>query len=282
MTNLLKALLNLQTYADNDLNKITKLSRGIYGGIRINKVGDPLELFVKDMFCNSFRLSPQQKATAYASIFSHQGSQNNPPDAMILNGDALEIKKVEGFNGSTIALNSSFPRVKIFSTDPMISDECRNCENWTEKEVIYSVGHQEQNKVKALIFVFGNCFAADAQIYENIKSKIIEGVSKLGLSLSKTKEVGRLNKIDPLQITDMRIRGMFQIKSPIKYFSNFVKIETNKKLSVFAIMRKSKFDSFSKAEQKLVLSKMNVSNIKLKEPNNPSKNFEAVLISYNF
>lgn len=36
-----------------------------------------------------------------------------------------------------------------------------------------------------------------------------------GLEFAKTKEIGRLNKVDPVGITYLRIRGMWGIKNPV-------------------------------------------------------------------
>ena len=40
-------------------------------------------------------------------------------------------------DGSQIALNSSYPKDKLYADSPMITQECRECENWREKDIIY-------------------------------------------------------------------------------------------------------------------------------------------------
>ena len=65
---------------------------------------------------------------------------------MILrNNDAIEIKKLESHN-TAIALNSSYPKSKLFSNSSMITTACRNCEeNWTVKDMLYVIGNVPKN-----------------------------------------------------------------------------------------------------------------------------------------
>ncbi|MDQ7058789.1 MAG: NgoPII family restriction endonuclease [Ghiorsea sp.] len=66
-------------------------------------------------------------AHKYDDTFSYGGNANNIPDAMILGGDAIEVKKVESFN-SGIPLNSSYPKDKLYADDHRINQTCRNSE----------------------------------------------------------------------------------------------------------------------------------------------------------
>ena len=63
---------------------------------------------------------------AYNDVFSYTGNQNNPPDIILKNGDAIEVKKVQG-NANALALNSSYPKAKLYSDSTMITSNCRNC-----------------------------------------------------------------------------------------------------------------------------------------------------------
>lgn len=62
-------------------------------------------------------------------MFSYIGNQNNPPDSMLRNGDAIEVKKIES-KKAALALNSSYPKAKLYADSPMINKECRECEKW--------------------------------------------------------------------------------------------------------------------------------------------------------
>ena len=279
-TNLLKGLLNIQSYGDNDLNKIVMVKDDPTP--IVNKRGNPLDFFVRDALCNSFTIkNPKTKMDIYLKEFSHFGDQNNPPDIMIKGDDALEVKKVEKFGGGSIALNSSYPKNKLHKSDSMLTEKCRMSERWDEKDIIYCIGHVFRNKLKILIFIYGDCYAAKPSFYKKIRESIILGLGKLKLNLSKTKELARLNKFDPLGITDLRVRGMFQIKSPIKLFSDFIIPDLEKHLSVFAIMKKSKFDQFNREDKENIQNSMNLSDIRIKNPDNPEELMDAKLIDFS-
>ena len=105
-------------------------------GTVINKVGDSLESFVDDLFNKK-------------SVYSYIGNPNNPPDRILKNAEALEIKKVSNVR-SDIALNSSFPKAKLYIDDQMLTAACRECEkDWKEKDMVYIIGAVE-NKTKIL------------------------------------------------------------------------------------------------------------------------------------
>ncbi len=54
-------------------------------------------------------------------------------------------------------------------------------------------------------------------IYQTIKSRIKQGVETIeGVEFTETKELGKIKKVDPLGITDLRVRGMWHIQSPFK------------------------------------------------------------------
>ena len=125
-------------------------------------------------------------------------------------------------------LNSSYPKDKLFSDSPMITTACRNCEDWREKDLVYVIGVSKDNKLKALWLVYGNCYAASKEVYERVRDKISKGVNELqDVEFSETNELGRVNKVDPLGITYLRIRGMWGIENPIKVFDYVAPTEKN-------------------------------------------------------
>ena len=129
-TNLLIAIANLVK------NPITNLVSHYRSSNRINNMGDALEFYIKDLFCNSLEVNDlEKKNEIYSKYFSYIGNQNNPPDIIIKQGDAIEVKKIESLR-SGIALNSSYPKDKLYSDSPMITTACRNCEDWREKDLV--------------------------------------------------------------------------------------------------------------------------------------------------
>ena len=281
MTNILKALIHLSE------NPITDISARYHanGRNRANNMGEALESYVKDLFCNTFEIQDSTELNRiYSEQFSYIGNQNNPPDLMIADGDAIEIKKIENI-GSQIALNSSYPKDKLYSNNPMITQDCCECENWQEKDIIYAVGVMQRDKLKALWFVYGDCYAASKDIYERIKKKISEGVNSLSdVEFSETKELGRVNKVDPLGITYLRIRGMWGIKNPLHVFEYITDIERENNLTVNAIMLTEKYKSFPESDRQAIESisvdNFTINDIEVKSPNNPARLLNAKLIKF--
>jgi len=281
-TNLLKAIYNLAKYQDNDLKSIYK------GSNRANIMGEALEYYAKDLFCDCLNEKDiGKKDQKHSQYFSYIGNQNNPPDFIIKQGDAIEVKKIESF-GSSLALNSSYPKAKLFSDSPMITTACRDCEKWECKDIIYSVGVIKDSKVRLLWFVYGDCYAADKEIYERIRKAIIGGIKEIkGVALSETDELGRVNKVDPLGITYLRIRGMWAIENPSKVFDYVIKKCEENNLTAYAIIKTDKYNSFPKEDRDKIeeagaKKKLNINDVKIKNPNNPAQYLTAKLIKVTF
>lgn len=271
-TNLLKALINLQ--------KVKNFSLPAHYGSanRMNSMGVALEYFVKDAFCNSLQITnTASKDKEYSKYLSYIGNANNPPDFMINGGDAVEVKKVQSPN-SGLALNSSYPKNKLYSNNPLLTNACRQCERWSEKDIIYTVGVVRDKKISLLWFIYGDCYMAESKVYKNVRNKIIKGIQTINtIDFSKTKELGRVNRVDPLGITYLRIRGMWGIENPTKVF-NYLSVNEIKKPSVIALMRKEKFDSFPDNDKKIITRVGNIKDVDIKDPNNPAKFIKAKII----
>jgi len=120
--NILSAINNIVSFKTYDLRGYASTYL-----IRINAVGEQLEFYIKDAIANSLKLPQYEKEIVYAKVFSYLGNQNNPPDMIIKNSDAFEVKKIESPR-SSLALNSSPPKDKLLSSDIRITNTCRNCE----------------------------------------------------------------------------------------------------------------------------------------------------------
>lgn len=278
-TNILKAIYNLKKYSNNNFEEIYR------GKNRANIMGEALEYYVKDLFCDCLReKSVDKKDKVYSKYFSYIGNQNNPPDFIISKGDAVEVKKIEGIGG--IALNSSYPKSKLYSESGMITQACKDCEQWKIKDIIYSIGTVSDSSLKLLWMVYGDCYAASSEVYERVRNKISGGVNELpGVEFSETNELGRVNKVDPLGITYLRIRGMWGIEHPYKVFNYAVKYDKSKKFSLFALMKEEKYNSFPKADREAIEGikgkSFLISNIEIKSPDNPAKFMPAKLIQFS-
>jgi hypothetical protein len=255
-----------------------------YKGLnRANGMGESLENYIKDLLCGTLReTNASKRSELYDKYLSYIGNQNNPPNLIIKKGDALEVKKIESLN-SSIALNSSYPKSKLFSSNPKITKACRECENWHEKDIIYTIGIANKGKLKLLWLVYGDCYAASEEVYKKMQNKITAGIIEIPeVEFSNTKELARINKIDPLGITYFRIRGMWGIENPMKVFKNTEGIMANGRLSVNAIMLAEKYASFPKEDRQRVENnkQLKIKNIKIKSPDNPARLLKAKLITF--
>jgi len=252
---------------------------------RANNMGEALERYIQDAFSNTLAEENKQKRLEkFDEVFSYQGNQNNPPDLMLKNGDAIEVKKLESV-GSGLALNSSYPKAKLFADSPMITTACRNCEDWNEKDILYTVGTVKGGHLSRLFFVYGVDYAASSGVYERIKKVISSGIQSIeGVEFSETKEFGRVNRVDPLGITYLRIRGMWGIDNPAKVFS-YVYDPSDKPFNFVAIINTEKYNSFPASDianlESLVSEDFNISDIKIKTPDNPCVLKSAKMITLN-
>jgi hypothetical protein len=202
---------------------------------------------------------------------------------MIKGGDAIEVKKTQSANTS-LALNSSYPKTDLRSNSPMITKECKECESWTVKDLIYCVGHTSDTSLKSLWMVYGNSYAAKHETYQRIKTTISDGIKTIpDVLFADTKELGRVNQVDPLGITNLRIRGMWQIENPRKVF-NYLHETTDKNFELVCIIPTDKYNSFpNESKTKLEGISENgfsVENKQIKDPNNPAKLIEVKLIKF--
>ncbi|MBR3425593.1 MAG: NgoPII family restriction endonuclease [Neisseriaceae bacterium] len=249
---------------------------------RANQAGDALEEYIKDLFAGSLNCSEQERIQRHNEVFSYLGNNSNPPDMMLKNGDAIEVKKIESAT-SALALNSSYPKAKLFANSNMISTACKNAEpNWTEKDLIYVVGVvNKQNQLKQLCMVYGEDYCADEECYLRIKSTIKQGVENIaGVEFSETNELGRVNRIDPLGITYLRVRGMWGIDNPWSVFHYIYQRDINRNFNFMCLINEEKWQRLPNKQDLLDLQNddLIIRDVQIKNPNNPAQLKNAKLI----
>ena len=177
------------------------------------------------------------------------------------NSDAIEVKKLQS-KSSAIALNSSYPKAKLHRTSKMATKACMECDggDWVDKDIIYAVGYTDDSRLKSLYLVYGDCFCADSEVYERIKNIIADGVNSISdIEFTQTKELGKVKKVDPLGITDLRIRGMWHIDNPNKIFDYVYHYDESKDFQLICLMKLDKYNSLSSADREAVEHNSNVS-----------------------
>lgn len=249
---------------------------------RINAVGDNLEEHIKNAFSGSLvDMSVEQRLEKHSQIFSWAGNSNNPPDFMIRGGDAVEVKKISGLR-SQIQLNSSYPKRTLHAGSPMITDSCRTSEPWAEKDLLYCIGSVQKRILNRLWMIYGDCFVANARTYTRVANAVTDGIINTGLELNKTNELARVNKVDPLGVTSLRVRGMWIVQHPAVIFREYLtQDEANRSLHV--LMLKTKFESFPESDRQSVLGlsddSFSVRELKIPSPDNPANLMNAIYIT---
>ncbi len=114
--------------------------------------------------------------------------------------------------------------------------------------------------------------------------KITDGIIEIpNVELEETKELGRVNRVDPLGITNLRIRGMWQIQNPRRVF-NYLHVATNNKFELVSLIPTEKYNSFPtesiKKIENLCNQNFTIENINVRDPNNPANLIEAKLIKF--
>ena len=269
--NILKAI---ETLADAP---ILEVGNFYLGRNRINNIGDGLQEYIKDLFANSINDTNEKRSAKISDVFSYIGNSNNPPDLILRGGDAIEIKKVETM-GSELALNSSYPKAKLYANSSMITNACRKCEDWEEKNMWYIIGVVDKtNILKSLYFIYGMDYAASNEIYERVKKSIKNGVLSIpNVEFAETNELGRINKVDPLGITYLRIRGMWGIQNPLRAFHE-IYTPNKAEFNFMAIMNEEKYISMGGISS----DKVHIKDVNIKNPDNPAQLRKAKLITFD-
>ena len=256
MTNILEAIFNISQLEELTVKDIT------FGNNRATSVGDGLESFIKDAFTNTFNeTDKKRKLDKYNKAFSYQGSSRTPPDLMLKRGDAIEVKKT-GSIKSDLQLNSSHPKAKLFSSSSLINNHCINCEDWTVKDFIYAIGHipKGTKTLSSLWFIDGLIYAADEDVYLSLKETLTNNIETTpNIDFSPTNEIGRVNSVDPLKITNLRIRGMRLLQPPYKVFDYVHGYNSNKKFQCITILPLNKYNSFPEKSKNKIEALTNIS-----------------------
>lgn len=275
-TSFLFALLQLHKLKVRNIGEVYKGK--VISTNRMNRQGEVLEWFIRDLFSDGYSIKGwEAKEKNWQNHFFHLGSNSLPPDFITHDGIVVEVKKME--KASTIHFNSSYPK-KHYYFDK-------------EKKIIldtlYIIGRLSKAKdLEMLWFVCGDCLFARNDIYSSRWEKIKDYIGSLKDSGEKRvgKELGGYNKIDPLKITNLRIRGMFEAKHPEKVFDYLLKdIQSeNNKTNCFALILESKWEKFSPELKSQIekLTDLTIKKVSIKDPDNPQKQLSAKFIYFSY
>lgn len=284
--NIIDAIITIVQQPSHKLVKYTSSGRNTN---RMNVMGDPLEEYVKNMFADTFGVTdPIDRMKSISQTFSYLSNDSTPPDGMLKGGnmgDAIEVKKTNSFGG--IQLNSSHPKSKLLSTSTMITNDCRTCEDWTERDMIYVMGQVSNDSVKTLCMVYGMDYCANNSVYESLKDKVTNGIKNIPdiRWADRTEELGRVNMVDPLGITYLRVRGMWFIQHPIRVFDYIYDLDTSKEFNLMVLINEDKISQFNNFEKLVDMIQtypsLEIKDVQIKNPNNPAQLRNAKLITYS-
>lgn len=276
MPNLLHALITLSCSYQSTVEEL------LSGNNRANNMGEGLERYIQDLFAGTQNTATEEaRLKILSDIFSYQGNRNNPPDLMLKKGDAIEIKKI-GSKNATIALNSSYPKARLYADSPMITKACRECEVWDTRDMLYVVGYVQKHTLRSLWFVYGDCFCADKEVYEHMKKTISHSITSVAdVDFTTTNEFAKVKKIDPLGVTDLRIRGMWHIENPTKIFDYLIEYDDMLPFQLYCLLKTDKYLSFEEKDRNTLeeYSDMQIKDVQIKNPNNPIQLIDAKLLT---
>jgi hypothetical protein len=151
--------------------------------------------------------------------------------------------------------------------------------------MLYVAGVIKKETMSKLFFVYGVDYAASAGVYERIRKTIKNGILDIqNVEFAETNELGRVNRIDPLGITYLRIRGMWGIDNPENVFS-YIYTPPNKQFEFAAVINTEKYNQFPLEDRErlegLVGADFEISNVDIKVPDNPAELKQAKLITFH-
>ena len=283
MSNILTAIKAIIKNSHNNQIKDSDIN----SGNRVTKVGEPLETFIKNAFADCIGQKDNRKIEkARNKVFSYIGNNYSPPDAMLKGGDAIEIKKIKTVSTQQLQLNSSYPKNKLYAENPKLCKECITCEDWYEKDMLYVVGQVNNSELHNLLFIYGDLYCDRPEVYKNIENVLKTSLEDCkDVEFTPTNELGRVNKVDHLEISDLRIRGMWLIINPFKHFDYLINHITNTKFKLVALIPTEKYNSFynvSDFENFCKEYNVYISDTEVANPTNPAKLIKSKLIIFYY
>lgn len=192
-----------------------------------------LETYVKNIFADTFDYkNDDERKDKMIKTFSYLGSEAYPPDLILKDGDAIEVKTLrqnervpDAQHDGKVILNSIFPKQTLSLRDypTLLTKSCIERENWkdeygnlTEKDIIYAIGIAKERKLKHFCMIYGRNYCASEEIYNSLRHQIKLSLDNLTNSSSSGREFGRIKNFDPLEATLVRVIGQWQIDKPLE------------------------------------------------------------------
>ena len=138
--------------------------------------------------------------------------------------------------------------------------------------------------LKSIFFIYGDLYCDANEIYDNVEKVIKNRIQTIdGFELADTNELARINNIDHLGITDLRVRGMWIIKSPFNYFEYLIGDQRDSSFKLVALIPEEKYKSFDNVEEFENFSEeygIDIVDDEIEDPQNPANLINVKLIKY--
>jgi hypothetical protein len=249
------------------------------------------ERYFKDRLAGLQPGDDLNREQSYKRHLVYQGAPNNPPDAMYAGGDggdAFEFKKFEGGPIRDIPLNSSWPKDRLTNDSYGLTDDCRDCEPWTTRDLFYVCGGVPAGSTMlSWIWICdAKLMAAESEIYANLHRAIQSGIAAIpGVRFAPTVELGKVRELDPAKTTHLRIRGMWTIGTPGKIFRNLSGVKESDSPTLHALLRTEKWNALPAASRARIESFDGTNGfsrtaVSAPDPNRQGGTIPAILIRY--
>lgn len=258
----------------------------------VGAAGTAFEMYVKDRLVGLTPGDDPGRAGRYRQYLVYEGALNNPPDAMYRGGnagDAFEMKKFSGGPMREIQLNSSWPKDRLRLDSYGLTDECKCCESWTERDLFYICGGVPSGTSRiAWVWVCdARLMAACNETYKRLHANLQSGIRDIpDITFSPTVELGKVLGCDRAGRTSLRIRGMWTIPTPGKMFEEVAGVRhSERNPTLHALIREEKWQALPVASRERIdsLKKtpgVSVSMVEVPDPNYHGGHIRAVLIRY--
>lgn len=255
--------------------------------------GVGLEFYVKDRLAGVPDGRPRDRTSLYPQAFSFIGGPKNPPDVMYRggnSGDAFEVKKTQNVaGGDAIQLNSSPPKDRLLSTNPKIQRECRECEQWDERDFFIIVGcvPQASESLRWLWIFDARLAVPGPNIFEKSMDRLRAAIKSVPdyQFTEDTQEIGGVENVCGVQGVKMRLRGMWLMPSAWRLFAGVPGVRRGGEFCMHALMRTEKWMRYPQASRdriaRLTDPDFSVTTTPIPNPNG-GEDIDATLVRWQF
>ena len=248
--------------------------------------------FVKNLFADSFGLTPHEQRARRRETFSFVSRNAEIPDFMLNGGDAVEIKTVQLKSGeydpvkcSPIEFNTVYPRQKLFFDDPLVTNECCRAERWHEKDIVYVVGALKRRQLIHLCMIYGVDYCAGEKYYSGLNYELKNLLSKIrAVRFPYTRELARIGTVDPTGATYLKLYGMWHVENPWSFFRNVYRTNSRASFSFMCIINREKFYRLDNVRKLFAWAKvcdgLRLAKVSIKNPDAPDTFRDALLVRY--